>query len=81
MDSEQLVAKINGILMNEFELEPSSLRPESTLREGLGLDSLDAVDLTVALEKAFSVQISEETAKKMRTVADLYALARTFPHP
>src|SRR4051812_4838873 len=60
-------------LVNEFELEPEKIIPAARLREDLGLDSLDGVDLIVALEKALSVQIPESDARQMRTVADIYA--------
>ncbi len=46
------------------------------LREDLGLDSLDAVDLIVAMEKALAVHIPEDVARKMRTVGDIHAYIR-----
>jgi acyl carrier protein len=60
-------------LCSEFELEREKIVPEAKLREDLGLDSLDGVDLIVALEKALSVQIPETDARQMRTVADIFA--------
>ncbi len=59
-------------LCSEFELEREKIVPEAKLREDLGLDSLDGVDLIVALEKALSVQIPETDARQMRTVADIF---------
>ena len=59
-------------LASEFELERSKIVPTARLREDLGLDSLDGVDLIVALEKALSVQIPETDARQMRTVADIF---------
>lgn len=63
---------VNETLINEFELEPSTVVPEARMREDLGLDSLDAVDLVVALEKALKVQIPETVAREMRTVGDVH---------
>ncbi len=60
-------------LSSEFELEREKIVPPARLREDLGLDSLDGVDLIVALEKALSVQIPETDARQMRTVADIFA--------
>ncbi len=60
-------------LSSEFELEREKIVPDARLREDLGLDSLDGVDLIVALEKALSVQIPETDARQMRTVADIFA--------
>jgi acyl carrier protein len=48
------------------------LKPEAKLKDDLGLDSLDAVDLVVALEKALKVTIPEETARQMTTVGDIH---------
>jgi acyl carrier protein len=59
-------------LVSEFELEREKIVPTARLREDLGLDSLDGVDLIVALEKALSVQIPETDARQIRTVADIY---------
>ena len=69
----QLAQKIVvDTLSSEFELEREKIVPEARLREDLGLDSLDGVDLIVALEKALSVQIPETDARQMRTVADIF---------
>lgn len=60
-------------LVSEFELDRAQIVPTARLREDLGMDSLDGVDLIVALEKALSVQIPETDARQMRTVADIFA--------
>jgi acyl carrier protein len=59
-------------LVSEFELAREKIVPTARLREDLGLDSLDGVDLIVALEKALQVQIPETDARQMRTVADIF---------
>ena len=59
-------------LVSEFELTREKIVPTARLREDLGLDSLDGVDLIVALEKALQVQIPETDARQMRTVADIF---------
>jgi acyl carrier protein len=48
---------VNETLLSEFELQRSASVPEARMRKDLGLDSLDAVDLVVALEKALQVRI------------------------
>jgi acyl carrier protein len=70
--AEQAIKIVNQTLVSEFELEPAKITPEARMREDLGLDSLDAVDLIVALEKALSVQIPEDTARQMRTIGDIH---------
>lgn len=58
-------------MVEEFEVEPEKLQPEAELR-ALGLDSLDGVDLVVAIEKAFSCRIAEEEARNIKTLDDIY---------
>ncbi len=61
MDKTALKNEINQILVDEFELEMDDLKPEADLYEGLGLDSLDAVDMVIAFEKAFTIKIGKDT--------------------
>jgi acyl carrier protein len=75
--SESVAEKVRQVvtetLVTEFELERSRIVPAAKLREDLGLDSLDGVDLIVALEKSLNVRIPESDARQMRTVADIHA--------
>lgn len=64
---------VADILTSEFEVDPDKLRPEARLGEDLDLDSLDGVDLVVALEKAFHTRIPEAEARQIRTLNDIYA--------
>lgn len=76
MTEQEIIERINKILTTEFEINPDDLAPESTLYERLGLDSLDSVDLVVALEKEFSFKINraadEEKIRDMRVIKDIY---------
>jgi acyl carrier protein len=74
MSTSETAARIDAVLIDEFELAAESLAPQATLFDSLGLDSLDAVDLIASLEGVFEIRIAEDDAKKVRTVADLYAL-------
>lgn len=75
MSDDQIRRKIIETVAEEFELDPEQLVPEATLYDDLGLDSLDAVDLVVAMEKAFGVKLAnEEAVKAVRTVNDLFEL-------
>jgi len=69
---ETIIEKVNGILVDEFELEADSLTPEALLNDDLDLDSLDAVDMIVALEKSFGVRFDEEQARQLETMGALY---------
>lgn len=74
---QQAISLVNDTFVKEFELAAAQVVPEARLREDLGLDSLDAVDLLVALEKSLNTRIPEETARAMKTVGDIHAFIRT----
>lgn len=69
---EEIVAHVNKTLVDEFEISTDSLSPDQRLREDLELDSLDAVDMIVALEQRLKIRVDEEQAKQIRTVGDIY---------
>ena len=74
VDSE-IKNKINKVLENDFEIASENLKPEAALFSDLELDSLDIVDLIVALEKEFQIKIRTEEAqgfRDVRTLDDLY---------
>lgn len=64
---------MNESLAREFELEMSAMTPEAGLKDALGLDSLDAVDMVIVLERAFQFKIREdEGIQKIRTLGDIH---------
>jgi acyl carrier protein len=73
MTREEIVRLTNAVFAEEFEIEPARLTPQAKIFEDLGLDSLDIVDLIVALQKRFGVQIREdERVRSIRTLEDIY---------
>jgi acyl carrier protein len=72
MTLEDTVAQINKIMIEGFEVNPDLLVPQARLKEDLGFDSLDGVDLVVALEKTFDCRIAEEDARQIKTLQDIY---------
>jgi len=73
---EGMIAAVNRVMVEEFEAEEEQLRPEAKLREDLGLDSLDGVDLVIALEVAFGFRISEDEIRGIETLGDVYDRVR-----
>ncbi len=71
-EREEIIAILNKILEEDFEIDPSLLKPEASLRDDLDLDSLDGVDLIVAIEKKFRFRVDEEEARSIRTLNDIY---------
>ena len=72
MTPEEIRQEINEIMVEGFEIDPDLLEPEARLADDLGLDSLDGVDLVVAVEKRFNCRIEETQARAMRTLKDIY---------
>ena len=73
MTRDEIIALTNQVFEESFEIEPARLAPQARVFDELGLDSLDVVDLVVALQKKFGVHIREdERVQKIRTLADIY---------
>jgi acyl carrier protein len=73
MIDQEIINKINKVFEESFEIEKERLVPEAHIFTDLGLDSLDIVDLVVALQNAFGVKIrNEEKIRDIRTLQDLY---------
>lgn len=72
MSREEIVTTLNSILEIDFEIDSSLLQSEALLREDLGLDSLDGVDLIVAIEKKFGLRVNEAEARSMRALKHIY---------
>ncbi|MFC1523186.1 acyl carrier protein [Thermodesulfobacteriota bacterium] len=72
ISDDQIREQVTTVMAEEFELDPAKLLPEATLYDDLGLDSLDAVDMVVALEKSFGMKMTnQEAMRAVRTLDDL----------
>ncbi|MFP4657475.1 MAG: acyl carrier protein [Desulfonatronovibrionaceae bacterium] len=73
MNRSEILETIDSSLAEEFELDREELRPEASFIDDLELDSLDYVDMVVALEQAFGFKLkNKEDLKEIRTVGDLH---------
>ncbi len=72
MSKEEIIAKINGFLVEEFEVDENELKPEANLKETLELDSLDFVDLVVIIESNFGFKVVAEDFTNIITLQDFY---------
>ncbi|MDR3252364.1 MAG: phosphopantetheine-binding protein [Tannerella sp.] len=72
MERIEIEAKINEFLVEEMEIEAGAIVAEARLKEDLGLDSLDFVDIVVIVEKAFGFKIKIEEMAGVITVCDFY---------
>jgi len=79
MTRDEIVSITNEVFAESFEIEPERLVPEANIFLDLGLDSLDTVDLVVAIQKRFAVQIrDDERVRTIRTLGDVYAFIETI---
>ena len=62
--------KVKEIIAKELEVDIKQLQPEAKFIEDLGADSLDIVELVMALEEEFGLDIPDEDADKLKTVGD-----------
>ena len=70
MDMKQLEEKVKDIIVEELGVERDKLAAGASFMEDLGADSLDTVELVMAFEKEFDIDIPDEEAEKLRTVGD-----------
>lgn len=74
MNKEEIVGKINGFLVDEFEVDGDDIQPDANLKDTLGLDSLDYVDLVVSIESNFGVKLVEVDFEGIASFQSFYDL-------
>ena len=62
--------KVKSIIVEQLGVEEDEVTPTASFAEDLGADSLDQVELVMALEEEFNLEISDEEAEKIKTVQD-----------
>ncbi|HLF51092.1 acyl carrier protein [Flavobacterium sp.] len=74
MNKTEMIETINGFLIEEFEVDGDTITPEANLKDTLGLDSLDYVDLVVTVEMNFKVKLGEADFVGIASFQDFYDL-------
>ncbi|HBE96800.1 MAG TPA: acyl carrier protein [Verrucomicrobiales bacterium] len=69
--AENIAEKVTEIIVEQLGVSADQVKPESNLIEDLGADSLDAVELVMAVEEEFGIEVPDEEAEKLRSVGDI----------
>ncbi len=77
MATQDVADALREIMAARLGLTAEQIVPEARLVEDLGLDSLDAVELAIAVERKFDIEVPEEELTKLKTVADMLALVES----
>ncbi|NDP27572.1 MAG: acyl carrier protein [Flavobacterium sp.] len=77
MNKAAIIEKINAFLIEEFEVDGDDIQPEANLKDTLGLDSLDYVDLVVSIESNFGVKLIEIDFVGIDSFQSFYDLIET----
>ena len=71
MSSEEIFERISKIIVEQLEIAETVVTPEASFVDDLGADSLDIVELVMAIEEEFSIEIPDADAEKVVTVGDV----------
>ena len=69
--SAEVKDRVKKIIVDQLGVDVDKVRPEASFIDDLGADSLDIVELVMALEEEFNIEIPDEDAEKARTVGDV----------
>ncbi|GIX41363.1 MAG: acyl carrier protein [Leptospiraceae bacterium] len=69
--TDELFQKVRSIIAQQLGADESEITEDAHFIEDLGADSLDTVELVMALEEEFGIEISDEDAEKIQTVGDV----------
>ncbi len=70
--------KVRDIIAEQLSIDPAQIVPEATFTEDLGADSLDAVEMVMAVEEEFDISVPDEALESIKTVGDLLALVEEY---
>ncbi len=68
--ADNTAARVKEIIINELGVDPEKVTAEASFVDDLGADSLDTVELVMAFEEEFTIDIPDEDAEQMRTVGE-----------
>jgi acyl carrier protein len=73
MENEEIFEKVKAVIVDQLNVEEADVTEEASFIDDLGADSLDIVELVMALEEQFGISIPDEEAESIKTVGDAVA--------
>jgi acyl carrier protein len=73
MQNDEIIRKINQLLIDEIEIDVNQIHPAADLKKDLGIDSLDFVDLFVIVENNFGFKMKAEEMTDLKSLEDFYS--------
>ena len=72
MSRKEIEEKVNAFLVEELEIDTEKIFPEARLKEDVGIDSLDFVDIVVIVNRVFGFKIQNGELKEVKTLGEFY---------
>ena len=79
--SNSIEDKVKGIIVEQLAVQAEEVKPEASFVDDLGADSLDTVELVMAFEEAFGIEIPDEDAEKIQKVKDAVTYIESHAKP
>lgn len=80
LDAAEVTERILTVVKNFDQVDPAKVSPETKFADDLGLDSLDIVEVVMAIEDEFAVEIPDQEADKISSIAEAVDYISTHPH-
>jgi acyl carrier protein len=79
MSDKSIEEKVRDIIVEQLSVNAEQVNPDAKFIEDLGADSLDTVELVMAFEEEFSIEVPDEEAEKLQTVGDVIRYVESGP--
>lgn len=77
MTRQEIIEQVNNLLSEEFEIKQSEFTPDANLKDTLGLDSINLVDLIALIQFTYKITIPVNELKEIKTFSNLYDYIET----
>ncbi|MFT4546319.1 MAG: acyl carrier protein [Verrucomicrobiales bacterium] len=81
MSDPSIEEKVKDIIVEQLSVNAEQVNPDAKFIEDLGADSLDTVELVMAFEEEFSIEVPDEEAEKLQTVGDVIRFVENSGSP